>query len=193
MIEKSDLKSYLEHVGENHPHHVLKKINKGDLIKKSVVFGYIIDDADIDKKLGDFPEGAIPYGPIYRTLKFLPEKVFDLFRMSSTIPFSDAYNAGIGECLEKSILAQLSAQRGRDSFLISGVLEVNGGFVEAHAYNIVFRNSKPFLLDIENPLALNSEGKVTHPYIAPILGVNEKTSDIILPEEWRQGRTYSIL
>ena len=193
MIDKKDLKSYLEHIGRKRPNNVIKKLKEGDLVRKSLVFGHIIDDADIDKRMGNFPEGAIPYGPICRTLKSLPEKVFDLFSMSSIIPFSDAYNAGIGECLEKSILAQLSAQRGRDSFLISGVLEVNGGFVEAHAYNIVFRNSKPFLLDIENPLALNSEGKVTHPYIAPILGVNEKTSDIILPEEWRQGRTYSIL
>jgi len=193
MIDQSDLMPYLEHVGENNPHHVLKKINKGDLVKKSIVFGYIIDDADIDKRLGDFPEGAIPYGPIYRALKFLPEEVFDLFRMSSIIPFSDAYNTGIGECLEKSILAQLSAQRGRNSFLISGVLEVNGGSAEAHAYNVVFKDELPSLLDVTNPLAIDSCGKIIRPYIAPILGINEKTSNIILPEEWRQGRTYSIL
>ncbi len=192
MIDKKDLKSYLEHIGRKRPNNVIKKLKEGDLVRKSLVFGHIIDDADIDKRMGNFPEGAIPYGPICRTLKSLPEKVFDLFSMSSIIPFSDAYNAGVGECLEKSILAQLSAQRGRDSFLISGALEFSDSFAGAHAYNIVFKDGKPFLMDVEKSLAVNSGGKVTHPYIAPIVGIDEKTSDLILPQEWRQGRTYSI-
>ena len=85
------------------------------------------------------------------------------------------------ECTEKH----------RDSFLINGVLAQDSEVgVDYHAFNIVFKDGKPFLVDAQNPLAKESTGKVTHPYIAPILGI--ENGDFIVPNEWRQGRTYSL-
>lgn len=87
----------------------------------------------------------------------------------------------------------MSAQRGRDAFLINGCLAEDGEVgAGPHAYNIVFKDGKPFLIDTQNPLARDSNGKVTHPYIAPILGVDGEYGEFVVPEEWKQGRTYSI-
>jgi len=193
MVTKTKILQYLKFFEKECPNSVIEKLEDGRKIKKSLGLAYVIDDVNIDKRIGDFPEGAVLYGPIYRKLKTSSKEIMDLFCDSREIPFSKAYEARVGECLEKAILAQLSAQRKRDSFLISGSLSIGDDYADGHAYNIVFKDGNPFLIDIENPLAVDSTGKITHPYIAPILGINEKLSDIIVPERWAQGRAYSLL
>lgn len=66
----------------------------------------------------------------------------DLFKDSSEIPFSRVYEAGVGECLEKAVLVQLS-ERGRKVFLIEGSLAVDYD-VDYHAYNVVFKDGRHF-------------------------------------------------
>ena len=60
------------------------------------------------------------------------------------------------------------------------------------SFGIVYKDEKPFLIDAENPLAKDSTGKITHPYIAPILGIQEGYGRFMVPQEWVQGRIYSI-
>lgn len=48
----------------------------------------------------------------------------------------------------------------------------------------------PHLIDINNPLAINPEGKVTHHYITQILGI--KKDLFLVPKEWKQGREYFL-
>ena len=193
MIMETELKLYLESLAEHHPKEVIERLSIGDKVQKSAGLIYEIDDINIDKKLGNFSEGAIPYGQIYQTLKNSQGGIYALFNGLSEAPFSRIYNARIGECLEKAILVQLSAQRGRKSFLINGnIAEDDKVGVGSHAYNVVFKNGKPFLVDVQNPFGKDSTGKITLPYIAPIIGVKEGYADFIVPKEWKQGRTYSI-
>jgi len=192
MISETELAPYLETLAEKYPRQVMERLDRGTKVQKSLGLTYIVDDVDIDKNLGEFPEGAVPYGPIHRALRNSQREIMDLFNGSSEAPFSRAYEEGVGECLEKAILVQLSAQRGRNVFLINGYLTEDDDFVGAHAYNVVFKDGKPFLVDAQNPLAKDSTDKITHPYIAPILGIEGEYGDFVVPKEWKQGRTYSI-
>ena len=97
---------------------------------------YKIDDVDLDRKLRNFPENVIPYSPIHRTLEPSLKRIREIFNDSSEVPFSRAYEARVGECLEKAILVQLSAQKFREAFLINGCLVRNNA--EPLAYNIIF-------------------------------------------------------
>ena len=193
MVIEKELELYLENLAEQHPREVMRRLDLGSRVQKSWGLTYIIDDPDIDRRLGEFSEGAIPYGPIHRTLRNSQSGIFAVFNGSSEAPFSRAYESGVGECLEKSILVQLFAQRDRVSFLINGGLTEEGVVgVVPHAYNVVFKDGTPFLVDTQNPLAKDETGKITHPYIAPILGIKEGDCDFVVPQEWKQGRTYSI-
>ena len=122
MISEPKVKSYLEMIAEQYPKSVIKSLKQGSLVQKSGGSSYEIDDLDLDRKLGNFPEGFMPYGPIHRALRSSFSGILALFNDSVVIPFSRAYAARIGECLEKAILVQLSAQRARNSFLIIGFL-----------------------------------------------------------------------
>ncbi|MBI4154122.1 hypothetical protein HY501_02200 [Candidatus Woesearchaeota archaeon] len=192
MIAKNELKPYLEALAEQLPNSVTRRLKRGSRVQKSWGLSYEIDDINIDKRLGDFPEGTVPYGPIHRSLKSSQGEIMAVFRGSSEAPFSRAYAAGVGECLEKAILVQLSAQRGRDAFLILGCLTEEDGLAGVHAYNVIFKDGQAFLVDTQNPLAKDPSGKITHAYIAPILGIEESYGDFVVPREWKQRRTYSI-
>jgi hypothetical protein len=193
MIEQEQTRRYLEALADERPDIVIARLDVGSVIRKSMGLSYEIDDSDIDRTLGEFPEGAVPYGLIHMALRSSQSGILKLYDGSSRIPFSQAVNAGVGECLEKAALVQLSAQRGGMTFLITGCLGEDGQVgVSPHAYNVVFREGTPFLVDAQNPLAKNPEGNVTHPYIAPILGIGEDYGEFIVPQEWRQGRAYSI-
>jgi hypothetical protein len=187
------IKEYLEKQAELNPRNVIGKLEKGSIINKCSGGDYIIDNPDIDKQLGDFPEGTIPYGSIHRTLKNSRRTIDYLFRGSSKVPFSESYKAKVGECLEKAILTQLAAQRGRASFLINGTLGLEGNVgVDFHAFNIVFKEGQPFLIDTQNPLVKDAKGKSINPYIAPVLDITGNCGEVIVPSEWKHGRTYSL-
>lgn len=192
MITSENLIQYLEDLAGQHPNKIIAKLTKGSKVQKSSGLSYEIDDPEIDRRLGDFPEGTLPYGPIHRALRDSPSGIWSLFNGQFEAPFSRAYESGFGECLEKAILVQLAAQRSGPSFLIKGSLAVNGQYVESHGYNLIFKNKIPLLVDVQNPLAKNKNGEITNPYIAPILGIDGINGDFIVPPEWKQERTYSI-
>jgi len=105
--------------------------------------------------------------------------------------FSVAVDEGVGECLEKAILVQLAAQRRDQSFLINGALAEDGDVgVTYHAFNIVCRDGVLFLLDAQNPFIVDAQACIRH-YIVPVQGIHEN-GDVIVPEEYRAGRTYAL-
>ena len=110
------------------------------------------------------------------------------------MPFSEMFNAKLGECLERAILVQMAAQRDNGiSFLINGALLKHGeDCVESHAYNIIVRNNRAFLVDAQNPLRVDTEGKVSVAYIAPINRISGEINGIEVSSEWEQGRTYML-
>jgi hypothetical protein len=171
---------------------IIKKLELGDKVEKSYECSYIIDDVNIDKQLGNFPEGTFPYGPINRKLKSAHRKILELFEDSDEVLFSKAYELGIGECLEKAVLTQLHVQKKEGGFLIIGCFAEEDGYVERHAYNVIFKNGKPFLVDTHNPLQRDSQGNITHPYIAPLIEIEGGELKFKVPNEWKQGRIYSV-
>jgi hypothetical protein len=190
MINEKELKQYLRNLGKKYPQQVIDKLDVGSKVEKSLKLTYEIDNPNIDKNLGNFPKGADPYEAINKSLKNSKSEIIKAFNGAREIPFSKIYGLGIGQCLEKAILVQLAAQRGRDSFLINGYLGEGGPIDCPHSYNVVFKDEKSFLIDTHNPLK-DSNGKM-QPYIAPILGIEGDYCDFIVPEEWKQGRNYSI-
>ena len=122
-MNPNEIMQCLEELAESHPRVVMNKLEKGSVVQKSMGLSYEIDDTEIYRQLGDYPAGTVPYGPAHRALESSLGKVFNLFNGRARIPFSEAFNAKLGECLEKAVLVQLSAQKGEASFLISGVFE----------------------------------------------------------------------
>lgn len=190
-LVNSDLE-LLRRFSREKPRSVISKLSLGDIVHKSAGLTYVIDDDQIVRRLGDFPKGAIPCGAIYRKLKGDSSQVVKHFLGRSQIPFSEVFHAGLGECLEKSVLVQLAAQEQEESFLISGALEQEGevgaGF---HAYNLVARQNQLFLVDAQNPVRVEADGKV-HVYVAPVEGITGDYGEIQVPKIWKMGRTYCI-
>ncbi len=171
---------------------VIKTLKTGDSILKSMVLEYTIDNQDIDLQLGKFPNGSIPYRQIYSKLSGDSRDILDQFNRRDNIPFTEIFNAGLGQCLEKAVLVQLAAQRQEESFLISGVIEVDEALgANHHAYNIVARSGKLFLVDAQNPAGISKDGTI-HPYVAPVVDIVGKSGEIQVSPEWRMNRTYTI-
>jgi hypothetical protein len=194
MIPKERVQETLDRWAISNPRQIMPRLVEGARVQKSMGLAYVIDDLQADKLLGEFP--GIPYGPIFRGLRSSQNEIRRLFDGRTEIPISEAVKAGLGECLEKSILMQLAAQRCTNSFLINGSIELASDEVRVgnpHAYNVVFMGEDPYLIDAENPLVVTPEGKITHPYIAPILSIQNKFGDFEVPEIWKQGRLYSVV
>ena len=197
MVPDSKLKEFLESFKGKYSKYVIKELKKGDRVyKRFNDLWYIIDDPNIDRRLGKFPDGKIPYKIIAQSLKGSTEELENLFGDSHELPFSKAFNLGLGQCLEKSILTQLAAQRRRDSFLINGILCKEDDKINTfnHAFNIVFKDGYPYLVDTQNPIGEKPNGDYEKPRIARILGISpSKHGELVLSDEWKKyGLIYSI-
>ena len=148
--------------------------------------------------MDDFPGGVIPYGPIHRALVSSSGRIYQLFKQygskrsgKTVLPISKAVEAGVGECLEKAVLAQLASQRGRESFLVNGVLGEDGEIgVGYHAFNVILRDGKLHIVDVQNPLHKDETGRVW-PYAVPVFGINS-LGEFQVPNDQRHGRTYAL-
>ena len=194
-----NLKDILNDFEKKNPNAVKRRINQGDLIEKSLGLSYEIDDLEIYKQLQGFKEGSVPYGPVHYALKSDANAIRNLFEKEGytkkdkkVLKFSKVVKAGLGQCLEKAILSHLATQNQRDSFFINGALSLGEEFAENHSYNVVYFNEKPHLIDIENPLRVDENKKITHPYAAPIDGINVKLNRFLVPLDWQQGRFYEL-
>ncbi|MEM3420619.1 MAG: hypothetical protein QW806_10400 [Nitrososphaerota archaeon] len=190
MNDIQECLSFLEEISEK-SRSVINYLKKKDLVQKSLGLYYEIDDTEVYKNIGSFPEGSIPYSAIFRSLRNSQKEIINLFNDSYIVPFSNAVKAMVGECLEKAILVQLSAQTKRRSFLILGYLGIDNEVgLNPHAFNIVLKDNFPYLIDAQNPIILKS-GEIV-PYIVPILGINREEGFFLIPTEWQFRRKYFI-
>lgn len=173
------------------PNLVIGRLKRGTIVQRGSDQYYEIDDPDIDLTLGKYDDGQVPLKKIYISTKPNLKAINNLFSDRRVISFSEVFNKGFGACLEKSILVQLASQRSRNSFLVTGLMGIEeDGIVplENHSYNIIFKDGKAFLVDSQNPKQTNPS---FIPYTAPINGINNG-GDFLIPDEWKQKRTYSI-
>lgn len=179
-------------------------IKRGDLIEKSGGLAYEIGDPEeVLSMLGEYQ--AFPYGPIYKKLESSRGKIWDLFHEegyklngNTVLPFSKAIERGVGECLEKAVLAHLALQKNpdvEDQILVNGILGQDSTLeIGYHAYNLAKKASKWVVIDTENPHAVNRDG-TTVPYIVPVKFVNLEgplCPSLELDPKKRRGRQYSL-
>jgi hypothetical protein len=196
------MENLLDTLTEQQSENILKSIQEGDRISANLYQGnfiYRIDDPIVDQELGTFPDDASFYLKISHELKpmgmpisvFPPDDKGEDGRIVA--PFSRAVQQRKGDCLEKSVLVQLRKQREGYSFLIKGLLLHEAlPYSLIHAYNIVFQDEKPFLVDAQNTVIVPSHnGKTELPYVVPIVGLNKK--EFVIGEGWSNGRRYSLV
>ena len=173
----------------------------GDLVNKSGALVYRIDDPEsVLSKLGEHKD--FPYSDINKMLRSDASEILKLFNKDShrlngnrILPFSRVVYEGLGECLEKAVLSQLSLQNFPfidENFLVAGNMTHDSEPLELenHAFNLAKRNGKWALIDTENPYRAKNQ---TMPYIAPVEGVELKgLLPIEIPPEKRAGRTYFL-
>ncbi len=176
---------------------VVQNIEIGDILPNGLAVSYRIDEETpktLKEVIGFYDNGAVPYMKINKTLRDENLNLEELInRDSNTINFSEILKKEAGQCLEKAIAVQLYAQKGRESYLVlAGRLEQPGITTSlGHAYNIIKKDGKWFLVDAENPIIQNNR---RIPYIIPIEGIDEKSKEIILPEKYGKdiGRRYYL-
>ena len=196
MDNSNNIRECLEDLAKNDQYKVTEKLQVGSVLSKirgidDDELSYIIDDINADRKIINRPDGKVPYFKIYNAFKERDEGLIkSIHKEKETIPFSEVLEKGEGECLEKSILTQLIAQRGRQSFLVNGGLIPKNGFFESHAYNIIQKEGAGyFLVDTQRPL-VHEGGKIV-PFIAPLIDIN-KDGDLILDEKWTYDEVYTL-
>lgn len=184
------------------PYSVKTQLEKGSLVEKSSGLAYEIDDPEIIRELAGNQTGKIAMGPVYRALKPSRDGIWNMFHSDGVtirdgkrvIPYSRAFRAGLGECSEKAIAIQLSAQAsGMECHLINGSIgeDDDSLMFDPHAFNIIYdEKGGLFIVDAENPVRVNSDGTVC-PYSPPITAI-EPNGKIKVPSKWKIGRIYAL-
>lgn len=123
------------------------------------------------------------------------EAKYDERLKSIIVPFSKIFESGAGMCAELALAVHLFAQDRSPSFLVTGVYEKKKEFATApqtttfgfdvgdfefHCFNLIFDNRIPYLVDLANPICL--ETGMHAPLITPINGIKEQT--LQLPEDF---------
>lgn len=196
-MDNNNIREYLEHLAKGDQFEITERLEERSVLSKvSRIVGeaslsYVIDDIDADKKVIIGPDGKIPYFKICKAFEERDESLaISMYGGRKLVPFSEVLEKGGGECLEKSILTQLIAQRGRQSFLVNGGLIQKNGFFGNHAYNIVEKEGAGyFLVDTQRPL-IHEGGKIS-PFIAPLIDI-KSDGDLVLDERWRFDEVYTL-
>ena len=193
IADQNDIFGLLSSVSSANIPSVRGKLSKGDRVS---TYGritndyWVIDDTFIFQMLGDFNTDEFPLEAIYRVLRGdskIRRQIFeaegetvitegDIPLDYRVLPFSKAVERGIGVCLERSILLQLSQQVLRPSFLVNGWCKI--GDVQAyHAFNVVLKDGKLLLVDVKP--RESSDGSYM-PYVVPIRGINLPKGEVVL-------------
>lgn len=183
---------------------VRKQLNEGDRVSIHSHYTndfWVIDDQDIHLKLPDFQNNDFPLEAIHNLFSIGNKKRAHLFDEEGeivyagdipikyrTLPFSKAIEKRIGNCLERSILFQLSQQAFGPSFFVSGWAEI-GDIQDFHAFNILYGEGKLLLADVK---PRDSDNGIYKKYVVPIKGIDTSNGEITLPSHLSDGRKYVI-
>lgn len=203
MVNKDELKQFLREKSTpswSKDKYIHEDLSEGDHVLGSSSGFYEIDKRCLEtaRKLATSSVNGIPHEDIYRSFKegcdVLNKIMF--FREFGVqgddklyiTPFSKMLDKKIGVCEEKSLLTQLVAQEKRiPSFMVQGEISADNGAEGYHAFNVIFNEEGPFLVDNENPISREP----FQSYVAPISGITKEGEFQIL-EELARGRTYRI-
>ena len=116
------------------------------------------------------------------------------------IDFSENLKLGEGDCMEKSLLFQISMDffrkignhplAGKRSFYINaGVKQKGDQYFSPHAFNIVEAGGYGLLIDLENP-SFEEDREI--PYIVPIKRLDSDTGEILLQKRFAMNRIYAL-
>lgn len=195
-----NIKERLIESASKYPDFIKFRINSGDRISLNLSgnsFVYEIDDPEIYKELGSFNSDLDFYLQLHILFETRNLHHFSLFPPNGNqgpivTPFSTAVRRRIGECLEKALLIQLAKQDNTDTFFVKGLLkhESMRGVIP-HAFNIVYYDGNPFLIDAENPMiVINGDKRTTVPYFVPVIDFDGIKFEI--DSKSKAGRTYSL-
>ena len=195
MIPQTEFSRYFSELasrGEG----VARRLERGEVIQRNLGSFYQVDDPDIVRVLGEIRPSSIPYAQVRSVLASNPAEIERLFSTEGTqtpegcfLNFSRIVEARLGQCVEKSALLQLAIQGSLESYFIMGLLKEDGRpNFDAHAFNIATVNGQFHVIDAENPVT-DGEGK-EYPYAAFIVGIDEQSKEIVVPENARFGRRY---
>ncbi len=197
MIPQDEVGKYLSDLAARREN-VARRLVIGDPIQRNLGSFYLIDDLGIGRVLGEIKPGTIPYVKVREVIRSNPAESQRLFAEEGTpIPegrslnFSRAVRAGFGQCVEKSTLLQLAVQDNMEVYFVMGALKEDGrANFDLHAFNIAPIGGKQHVIDAENPV--KDEQDKEYPYIVVILGINEESGEIVVPENAVFGRRYYI-
>ena len=135
---------------------ILKDIKIGDKIKKGHGLRYLIDsDSFVDGIQSE--SGDLDFEAIYNSFSGKMKEVKDMFNSRLVIPISEAYEKGVGECLEKSIATYFLLNKVdniEENIVVNGSIGRVGGFeVSMHSFNVAKVNNLWYLVDSHNPLS----------------------------------------
>jgi hypothetical protein len=171
----------------------ISTISQGDELQRSGSLKYVIEDSDVDRQLGELEDGAIPYTKIFNHFKDGKQEVLKVVKGRDIFPFLELFDTQVGQCFERSIVTQLAAQRTRDAYMVNGIVTLDGRCgIDEPAFNLIVKENQLFLVDTSLPVGYGKDGSYEKPFIAPFLTIQIADRKIILPEEFMQGRAYSI-
>ena len=191
ICDPERIKNYLEDLSIQYPTAVIKKLDNGAYVRNGNSVYRIDNIVNICNKVRgnqNIPLGKIPLTEIYNSFKVPQNKQVK----DGDFSFSEILGEN-GMCFERAVLTHLFAQESKENFpflITEGYLFDEQGEQGLHAYNLIFRRNKLFLLDSSNPL--NSESQLVH-YIAPVVGIQSYGNEILVEENWKQGRQYFVL
>ena len=200
MVLTDNVMEELQRIERERPHAVRSTLRVGDEVSRNFhrgSFVFRMDDLEVYKALGAFADDTSFYLAIENQFRVMVTddylRVFPSHEREGTsiiAPFSRPVHARVGDVLAKSVLVQLAKQNATVSFLVYGLFSHDQApRTTAHAYNILFANDRPRLIDAQNPMIVGQARQVV-PYEVPIFGID--ANRIVIEEKWRAGRNYAI-
>jgi len=179
---------------------VFTDLKENDRMMKDAGVFYSLDLNKIfgSQKFNSIRE-ARDLGDLYNAVRKIFDKPYKTLQNREN-NFSEAFESGNGECMEKSVLFQIAMDLFKKSentplsdkkcFYVAGFIKSESEPFKGHAFNIITSGKKGILIDSENPISyLGSES----PYVVPAVGIDfKKSGKIIIPREFSHGRTYTF-
>ncbi|MFP4567607.1 MAG: hypothetical protein ACLFN8_01555 [Candidatus Woesearchaeota archaeon] len=134
---------------------VIKNLSIGDVIRKGHGLSYTLDSSSFVNTL-QVKGSKLDFEKVYKAFSGGMLEVKNLFKDKRTVPFSEAINKCIGECLEKSIMTYLLLDNVvgiEENMIVNGSLSaVGSGKVGQHSFNVTKVKDSWYLIDSHNPL-----------------------------------------
>lgn len=197
LTEPEEIINFFYEVAKKKVPSVRSRINRGSFVILTKYDGqraYLIDDLKVFKDLPGFNDKELPLEAIYKLFTGRIKEREELFETEGKtvppfekyLPFSRAVEEGVGGCLERSVLLQLTQQDERRSFYLAG----RGVFPNSeggHAFNLIEINGNWFIADVKQMEPKEDKYK---PYVAPLTEFDISSGEVYVDSKLSDGRRY---